>query len=65
MWSNPQFPADLVKFTEEILNENFIFCAALYLLLWRCDTNQIVVKFSWQQSILSHLEKVYLLAPQP
>ena len=28
MWPNPQFPAHLVKFTEEILNgENFIFCA--------------------------------------
>ena len=26
MWPNPQFPADLVKFTEEILMENFIFC---------------------------------------
>ena len=24
----PQFPADLVTFTEEIINENFIFCAA-------------------------------------
>ena len=23
----PQFPADLVKLTEEILNENSIFCA--------------------------------------
>ena len=27
MWSNPQFPADLVTFTEQILNENLIFCA--------------------------------------
>ena len=27
MWPNPQFPADLVVFTEEILNGNFIFCA--------------------------------------
>ena len=27
MWSNPKFPADLVTFTEEIINENFIFCA--------------------------------------
>ena len=25
MWSNPQFPADLVTFTEEILNRNFHF----------------------------------------
>ena len=27
MWPNPQFPADLVTFTGEILNGNFIFCA--------------------------------------
>ena len=27
MRPNPQSPADLVKFTEEILNENFIFFA--------------------------------------
>ena len=26
MWSNPQFPADFVT-SEEILMENFIFCA--------------------------------------
>ena len=25
MWPNPQFPADLVTFTEEIFIENFIF----------------------------------------
>ena len=28
---NPQFPADLVTFTEEFLMENFIFCAAVVL----------------------------------
>ena len=27
MWPNPQFPGDLVTFTEEILVENFIFRA--------------------------------------
>ena len=27
MWPNTQFPVDLVTFTEEILNENFIFLA--------------------------------------
>ena len=34
---NPQFPADLITFTEEILNENFIFCAVslLYSILFR------------------------------
>ena len=27
MWANPQFPADLVIFTEEILNGKLHFCA--------------------------------------
>ena len=31
MWPNLQFPADLGKFTEEILMENFIFCAVFFL----------------------------------
>ena len=29
MWPNPQFPADLVTFTEETVMENFIICALL------------------------------------
>ena len=29
MWPNPEFPADLVTFPEEILMENLIFCAVL------------------------------------
>ena len=32
MWSNPQFSADLVTLTEEILDENFIF-------LWSVELN--------------------------
>ena len=32
MWPNPQIPADLVAFTEEILNEKLDFlCSAIYL----------------------------------
>ena len=27
MWSNPQFPADLVTFTKEILNEKLFSCS--------------------------------------
>ena len=31
MWANPQFPADLVKFTKEIVNEKLYFlCSDLY-----------------------------------
>ena len=29
MWPNPQFPADLVKFTEEIFNRNFHFLCSV------------------------------------
>ena len=29
MWSNPQFPADLVTFTEDILNRKFHFCPVI------------------------------------
>ena len=31
MWPNSQETADLVTFTEEIINGNFIFCAVLHL----------------------------------
>ena len=31
MWPNPQETTDLVTFTEEILNANFIFCAVFLL----------------------------------
>ena len=30
MLINPQFPADLVTFTEEILNRKLHFCALIY-----------------------------------
>ena len=30
MWPNPQFPSDLVTFTEEIPNEKLHFCAVSY-----------------------------------
>ena len=26
MWANPQFPVALITLTEDILNENFVFC---------------------------------------
>ena len=36
MWPNPQEIADLVTFNDEILNENFIFCAVLGIVhIWR------------------------------
>ena len=32
MWPDPQETAGLVKFTEEILMKNWIFCAVFYIL---------------------------------
>ena len=29
MWPNPQFPADLVTFTEKSIMQKFIFCAVI------------------------------------
>ena len=38
MWPNPQFPADLVTFTEKkSLMKNFIFCAVII--------NEIIQRF--------------------
>ena len=41
MWPNPQFPTDLVTFTEEILNGNLHFlCSVIHVpLLWEIVTN--------------------------
>ena len=44
MWPNPQELADLVTFTEEILTENFIFCA-----VWK-KMILMVFTFVWKQS---------------
>ena len=32
MWPNPQFPADMIKFAEEILNEKRLFYAVWWAL---------------------------------
>ena len=34
MWPNPQFPADLITFTEEILNEKLHFLCSDFMILW-------------------------------
>ena len=47
MWPNPQFPANLVTFTEQSLMENFIFRIVTW---WEaCHSNMnLVVLCSWQ-----------------
>ena len=32
MWANPQFPVALITLTEDILNENFVFCELVTML---------------------------------
>ena len=34
MWPNPQFPADLVTFTEEIINGKLHFLCSVTSILW-------------------------------
>ena len=40
MWPNLQFPADLVTFTEEILNEKLHFCAVLVKTTAKCSAGK-------------------------
>ena len=51
MWPNPQFPADLVTYTEEILDEKLDFlCSACYKLLnvwWSLDVVVSNVNSDW------------------
>ena len=44
MWPNPQFPADLVIYTEETLMENFIFLCSVM------STHNYIFGFVWQIS---------------
>ena len=48
MWPNPKFPADLVKFTEEILYGKFIFCV-VYLVKNDQDVEKICAL--WKQML--------------
>ena len=63
MLPNPQETANLVTFTEEFLNENFIFCAVstkIYLCwshicsnlpfdLWNWESLTVIPEFNFQQ----------------
>ena len=43
MWSNPHEIADLVTFTKEVLNENFIFSAATYFVYAGFLKNELII----------------------
>ena len=43
MWSNPQFPTDLVTFTEEILNGKLHFlCSAILFIRGSTNSNSAI-----------------------
>ena len=56
IWPNPQFPADLVTFTKEILNEKLRFFAVLYLILY--------LILMWYRFYLCQLVQVQVLLKQ-
>ena len=44
MWPNPQFPADLVTFTEEILKGKFHFLYSVNLIFSLCNQSHFMEK---------------------
>ena len=42
--ASPQFPGDMVIFTEEILTENFIFCAVTFTKKGNSGVQSVIVK---------------------
>ena len=54
MWPNPQFPADLVPFSEEILNG--MQCAwAIKISVWKEQLTGININQSYQQKGLTNI----------
>ena len=51
MWPNPEFPADLVTFTEEILMESFSFCAVSITISIEVSRENLLFKTSWNLKI--------------
>ena len=59
MWPNPQFPADYVIFTEEILNGKLhILCSDIWRLRWVRDF-KFGINFSSEKSINAAKYQVY------
>ena len=70
MWSNPQFPANLVTFTEEILNGKLHFLCSVCTIFkaWSAICTSVVCEFISEQYRSSQPEcsvrKVLLESPQ-
>ena len=56
MWPNPQFPADLITFTEEILNGKLRFCAVMEVAEQSWSFKKIFEDFISSQRILKNWE---------
>ena len=54
MWPNPQFPADLVTFTEKILNGKLHFCAVYYHIIIRYPLPEPINTKSFYISCILH-----------
>ena len=54
MWLNRQFSADLITFTEEILNEKLYFLCSVYgfIAAWQPDTFQDKIKYCYNMAKL-------------
>ena len=51
MWPNPQFLADLVTFTEEILMENFIFYVVLRPTTGQGGLNHLMILSAYKENL--------------
>ena len=56
MWPNPQFPADMVTFTEEILNGKLHFLSSISFEVWR-DCRKKAHQPSWW---MNEINEAYL-----
>ena len=56
MWSNPQFPVDLVTFTEDILNGKLQFLYSDSSAIFRQIFENQKMNMTWNETILNDIE---------
>ena len=57
MWTNPQFPADLVTFTKEILNGKLHFLCNVFSLYTKVMLILILINVYYLQNVIFSFEK--------
>ena len=71
MWPNPQFPADLISFTEEILNGKLHFLCIAHNKTPKISQSLIVVVITQMavkkknKTVLFFFTTTYIMAPNP